>query len=152
MTLPADRVPPRVVRLLIPSNNDGRLLALLTALLFAATWPFLGGFTALTVLAAGATSVLIRRWMTRHPSQLPTPNGRSRNPEINFSAIPVGGDAGGLILVCGCVAIILVGVPTLRAPMLVATVLAATRALLLIAWRRRHPVWTSRTTWLRNGV
>jgi len=153
MTLKADQVPSRIARFLSPSNNDGRLLALLTTLLLGASWPLFGGFTALALAAGAATSVLIRWWFNQHPSDLPTPNGRSRrSPEINFSLIPVGGDAGGLILVCGCLAIVLLGVPTLRAPMLVATICAAVRAGLLILWRRQHPLWTPSRTWLRNAV
>ena len=61
-----------------------------------------------------------------------------RLPEINMSAIRVGGNLGGLIFAAGAVAILLIGVPGLRLfiglSLLLATLLAATT----IVWRRTH--------------
>ena len=144
---------PRVPRSLMPASNDGRLIAILTALLVAATWPFFHGFSVLAGAAGLLTSAAIRWWFNRHPSELATPNGMRRRPEINFSAIPIGGDAGGLILVCGCLAICLLGIPSLRVFMAGSIAFAATMAALLIGWRKHHEIWsrTGTSLRLRNG-
>jgi hypothetical protein len=144
----------KVRRSLMPTSNDGRLLSLLTVLLLAATWPFFDAFTASAIAAGLIASVALRWWFNRHPSLLPTPDGKvRRGPDLNMSAISVGGDAAGLILVCGCLAIFLLGLPSLRAFVATSIVFAATMAGILIMWRKSHEVWTRSSTSLRlrNG-
>ena len=63
-------------------------------------------------------------------------NGRL--PEINMSAIGVGGNLGGLIFAAGAVAILLIGVPGLRGFVTVSLALAAVLAVAMIGWRRTH--------------
>jgi hypothetical protein len=62
----------------------------------------------------------------------------NRLPEINMSAIRVGGNLGGLIFAAGAVAILLIGVPGLRWFIGLSLALAVVLAVAVIAWRRVH--------------
>jgi len=62
----------------------------------------------------------------------------TRLPEINMSAIRVGGNLGGLVFAAGAVAILLIGVPGLRWFIGLSLGLAAVLAVAVIAWRRTH--------------
>ena len=59
-------------------------------------------------------------------------------PEINMSAIRVGGNLGGLIFAAGAVAILLIGVPGLRWFIGLSLAMAVGLAVTLFAWRRTH--------------
>jgi disulfide bond formation protein DsbB len=118
---------------------DGALLILLAALLLHALWPFFGTFIAGAVAAGLILSVYMRRWHDRHPATHPRPITDSRRPEINFSALPIGGDPAGLLVTGGCVALVLVGLPPLRWYFAASMVCAVAAAAALIAWRRRQP-------------
>jgi hypothetical protein len=63
---------------------------------------------------------------------------RTRLPEINMSAIRVGGNLGGLIFAAGAVAILLIGVPGLRWFVGLSLALATVLAVGVIIWRRTH--------------
>ena len=63
---------------------------------------------------------------------------KSRLPEINMSAIRVGGNLGGLVFAAGAVAILLVGVPGLRWFIGLSLALASLMAVAVIGWRRTH--------------
>ena len=63
---------------------------------------------------------------------------KGRLPEINMSAIRVGGNLGGLIFAAGAVAILLVGIPGLRWFIGLSLALASVLAVSVIAWRRTH--------------
>ena len=63
---------------------------------------------------------------------------RSRLPEINMSAIRVGGNLGGLIFAAGAVVILLVGIPGLRWFIGLSLLLACGLAAAVIVWRRSH--------------
>jgi hypothetical protein len=63
---------------------------------------------------------------------------RGRLPEINMSAIRVGGNLGGLIFAAGAVVILLLGVPALRWFVGLSLAIAVALAAATIAWRRTH--------------
>ena len=63
---------------------------------------------------------------------------KGRLPEINMSAIRVGGNLGGLIFAAGAVAILLIGVPGLRWFIGLSLALAVVLAAVTVAWRRTH--------------
>jgi hypothetical protein len=63
---------------------------------------------------------------------------KGRLPEINMSAIRVGGNLGGLIFAAGAVAILLIGVPGLRWFVGVSLAAALVLAAATIVWRRTH--------------
>ncbi len=122
------------------SRPDGVLLVLLAALLLRAMWPFFGGFIIGTLAFGLLLSIVMRRWHDRHPATAYV-SGRapSKFPEINFSALPIGGDLGGLLVTAGCVALLLVGLPALRWYFAAAMICAVGGAMALVAWRRIHP-------------
>lgn len=92
-----------------------------------------------TVLAGGAiVAVAIHAWYSRHPSLVATANGE-RRPEINFSAIPVGGNIGGLIFVAGSMAILVSGLPGWRWFFAAAVLGGALTAALVYIWHSARP-------------
>ena len=120
----------------VPRRDAGLLLAL-TVILLVSTWPFFGGFTAISLAAGLWTAVGLRWWYTRHPTTV----GRTstdRSPEINISKIRVGGDLGGLVFVAGCIAIVIVSLPPLRWFALVSLALACVWAVVMVSWRKAH--------------
>ncbi len=117
---------------------DGAMLILLAALLLHALWPFFGTFIAGTLAAGLPLSIVLRRWHDDHPARVCS-RADSRRPEINISAVPIGGDLGGLLVTLGCVALVLVGLPPLRWYFASAMVCAVAAATVLVAWRRAHP-------------
>ena len=120
------------------ARPDGALLILLAALLLCAMWPFFGSFIAGTLVLGLLLGIVMRRWHDAHPASGYSP-ADSKRPEINFSAIPIGGDLGGLLVTGGCVALVLVGLPPLRWYFASAMICAVAAAATLIAWRRTHP-------------
>jgi hypothetical protein len=63
---------------------------------------------------------------------------KPRLPEINMSAIRVGGNLDGFVFAAGAVAILLLGVPALRWFVGASLALAVAVAAVTIAWRRTH--------------
>ena len=110
------------------------------------------GIWAATVAVGGTCfAVAIHRWNSRHPlavaipAALMTPRGPHLLrphlfPEINMSAIPVGGDVGGMLFVLGSMLVVLTGLPIVRLFLLVAVVLGGLCAWALVAWHARHPL------------
>lgn len=97
----------------LPARRNGVGIWLVLAALLGFTSPALTPWTATVLLGGTIVAVAIHAWYSRHPSLLPSPNGE-RRPEINFSAIPVGGNIGGLIFVAGSMAILVSGLPMWR--------------------------------------
>lgn len=127
------------------------LLTLLAVALFAAIWSMFGWF----VLAAAAGGVImaiaLRRWNTRHPSEL-APTSRKPNAEINLSSIPVAGDIAGLLFVIGAIITVLLGLPDIRWFVLASVVVGAVLAGGLFAWRSsRSTALTPANSILRRG-
>lgn len=92
-------------------SEDRPFVMLLTAFFVAALLiPMLFGWTATAVASGLLLAAGLRRWHNRHPARLADPSAWLR-ADINFAAIPVGGNAGGLICMIGCAVILLVGVP-----------------------------------------
>jgi len=105
-----------------------------------ALWPFLGGFIGAAIIAGVVSSVGLRRWYDRHPSiRYASSPLEARRPEINLSAVPIGGDFGGLLVMAGCVVLVLMGLPSLGWYFARSMLCAAGVAAALIFWRRAHP-------------
>lgn len=119
------------------SRRDAHLLIGLTVILLVSTWPFFGGFTTISLVAGTWFGMALRWWHERHPLALHRPS-RERPPEINMSAIHVGGDAGGLVFAAGCIAIMVVSLPPLRWFVMVSLILGCAMAASVIVWRRAH--------------
>jgi hypothetical protein len=105
--------------------------------LFAAIWSMFGWFVLAAVGGGVIMAVVLRRWNTRHPSELaPTP--RTPGAEINLSSIPVAGDIGGLLFVIGAIVTVLLGLPDIRWFVLGSVVVGAVLAGGLFMWRSSH--------------
>jgi hypothetical protein len=89
---------------------DERVFLLLAVAYLAALWALFGSITIAAIACGVVLATALRWWHTRHPVKLVD---RSSAPmaDINFASIPVGGDAGGLICMIGCAAILVQGVP-----------------------------------------
>ena len=109
------------------------LVAFFVAALFAPM--MVSGWTISAIAGGILLAGGLRLWHNRHPARLADSSGWL-SAEINFSAIPVGGNAGGLICMLGCAVILLAGLPgfvwflaaALTAAVLLASVLAMRHA------------------------
>jgi hypothetical protein len=125
-----------------PHSGDVPLI-LLTVLLLVAAWPFFSEFALLSVLAATLLSVAVRIYHHHHPTHVVERRTIDRRlPQLNVSAIHIGGDAGGLIFTVGSLAIIILSVPTLRWFVIGSVACAAAIAAAVVAWRKTHPIWS----------
>jgi hypothetical protein len=115
--------------------NGAALLSLVAALLVA-TWPFFAAFTVATLAAGLVFGLVTRSWNWHHPSTVALPD-RLLHSEINVSAIPIRGDAGGLLFAVASVAVLL-GLPQLRWFLTGSLLCAAVVAFALITWRRQQ--------------
>ena len=121
--------------------SGGSSLALLAPLLFAAVWPIFGLFTVGAVLAGMALAVGLRVWNSQHPTAVAcTRRVSARDPEINLSSIPVGGNIGGFFFVLASSLTILLGLPEWRGFVLASVVGGTALAACLFAWHRAHMV------------
>jgi hypothetical protein len=129
-------------------RSGGNLLIVLGIALLVAIAPMFGWF-AFAVIAVGSViavglrkwndSIVLRRWNTRHPSELaPIDPTASPRAEINLSSIPVAGDIGGLMFVVGTFVIVLLGLPSVRWFVLGSMVIGGVLAASLFAWRSSH--------------
>lgn len=96
-----------------------------------------GGWTLLPALGGSIFAVIIHAWHRRHPTRLPS-RDTTRRPEINMSAIPVGGDVGGLLFVIGSIVVVVAGLPMLGWFLLGAVVTGTVVAWWLTRWHARH--------------
>jgi hypothetical protein len=120
-------------------GRGGGSLALLAVLLFAAMWPIFGVFVVGAILAGLALAVGLRVWNSQHPAAVAcTRRIYGKDPEINISSVPVGGNIGGFFFVLSSSLTILLGLPELRGFVLGAMVGGALLAWGLFAWRRSH--------------
>jgi hypothetical protein len=110
------------------------LLTVLIVTLFAAIWSMFGWFVLAAVGGGVIMAIALRRWNTRHPSQL-APRAPTPGAEINLSSIPVAGDIGGLLFVIGAIVTVLLGLPDIRWFVLGSVVVGAVLAGGLFAWR-----------------
>ena len=86
-----------------------------------------------------ALAVGLHAWNSRHPTAVAcTRRIYSKDPEINISSVPVGGNIGGLFFVAASSLTILLGLPELRGFVLGAMIGGALLAWGLFAWRRSH--------------
>jgi hypothetical protein len=117
--------------------NGGFLIVYLVPLLLAALWPTFGPFTSGAVVAGLAFSVIVRKWNDRHPVTLAKRRSTDKDPEINLSGIPVGGDVGGFLFVVAAV-LMMLGLPSLRTFVVGAMLAAVFLAYALHTWRQNH--------------
>lgn len=99
----------------------------------AGVWALVLAMTGHAVIA-----VAVHYWQGRHPSHVAVPY-RAQRPEINISAIRIGGDFAGVLYVVGSIMSGMIGLPMTR--WFVLGVLTAGLALAwgLFRWRASHP-------------
>ena len=112
---------------------DERVLTIMFVPYAAGAWIFLREL-AWAALAGGVLlGAGLRWWHNRHPVRIATPVTWLAS-DINFSSIPVGGDAGGLIRMIGCAAILVVGMPGFVWFLVATLASGALLARVLFAW------------------
>jgi hypothetical protein len=120
-------------------GRGGSSLALLALLLFAAMWPIFRVFVAGAMVAGLALAVCLRAWNNLHPTAVArTRQIYGKDPEINLSAIPVGGNIGGFFFVLASSLTVLLGLPELRWFVFGAVVGGVALAWGLFAWHGAH--------------
>ena len=126
MLLTPDRPSPAAL-----ARHDSVFVLVLTMALVLATSTFFGPFALAAMVMGVLLSIVLHRW-TADPS-----GGfavTDRLTPINFAAVHVGADAGGLIFVLGSVAILGLGLPALRWFLIASVVVAGAVAIMRIAW------------------
>jgi hypothetical protein len=102
--------------------------------------PALGGSATIIAGASTLVAILLHRWYVRHPSEMPTPNGKKMwSPQINFSSTDVAGNAGGLIFAVGSVFVVVIGVPSVIWFLVAGTAAGCIVAWALVVWHTKHP-------------
>jgi hypothetical protein len=110
------------------------LVLAMTLLLAAAT--FFSAFALPALLVGLLFSVILHRWVG-DPGGFVETSDKLRLVPMNFSEVHVGADAGGLIFVLGSVAILALGIPTLRWFLIGSVILSGIVAGARVAWNRR---------------
>ena len=117
------------------TRHDSVFLLVLAMTLLLATSTFFGPFGISAMLAGALLSVTLHRWTADPSSGFAVTD---RLTPINFASVHVGGDAGGLIFVLGSVAILGLGLPTLRWFLIASVIVAVAVAAGRIAWISAH--------------
>jgi hypothetical protein len=103
-----------------PANGGAAVLLLLVAILFASLWTLFGVVSVTILVTALCAGAALRRWHDRHPATEYTAGDYRREttvlrPQINISAIPVGGDVGGMLFASAALLAFIIGLPAMRA-------------------------------------
>lgn len=117
------------------TRHDSVFLLVLALTLLLATSTFFGPFGLAAILAGALLSVALHRWTADSSSGFAVTD---RLTPINFASVHVGGDAGGLIFVLGSIAILGLGLPTLRWFLIASVIVAVAVAAGRIAWTSAH--------------
>jgi hypothetical protein len=120
------------------TRHDSVFVLVLVMTLLLATAAFFGPF-ALPALAVGLLlSVVLHRWAG--DADVGDVSGEQiRLVPINIARVHVGGDTGGLIFVLGSIAILALGLPTLRWFLIGSVIVATVTATARITWAAAHP-------------
>ena len=139
LTMPGAGAGAPLTALLLGRHSAGSLLLLVPVLYLGLSWLF-AGFVAGSIVAGILMSFAIGSWNRRHPSVVARARRDTnlKDPEINISAVPVGGDIGGFFFVVASSAVALLGVPGLRIFVIGAAVAGLAVAYARVAWMRAH--------------
>jgi len=117
-------------------RNDTVFVLVLTLTLVLATSTFFASFTLAAIVAGTLLSILLHHHVMLGDDDSGIPATPERLAGINIAAVRVGGDAGGLIFVVGSLAIVMLGLPSVRWFLLASVAAAAALAATRIAWTR----------------
>ena len=126
------------------ANEAGAVLLLLVSLLFAALWTLFDLVSVAMLLMALSAGVALRAWHDRHPATEYVPDRPVTPPQINISAIAVGGDIGGALFVGAAVLTFIMGLPAMRVFAMAAIVGGVVAAVALMYRRLALPSDVSR--------
>ena len=120
-------------------NGGGAVLLLLVGLLFASLWTLFGLVSLASLLMALCVGAVLRVWHDRHPA---TEYRRDRDdrfvlPQINISAVPVGGDVGGVLFVAAALLAFIIGLPVMRTFAVASLLCSLISAAVLVFWHRK---------------
>ena len=117
------------------TRHDSVFALVLTMALVLATATFFGPFAIAAMLMGLVLAVVLHRWAGD-----PSHGFAATDPltPINIASVHIGGDAGGLIFVLGSVAILGLGIPTLRWFLVASVIVAGAVATGRIAWMSGH--------------
>jgi len=125
-------------------NGGGAVLLLLVGLLFASLWTLFDLVSLATLLMALCVGAALRAWHDRHPATAYTRrDDRFVLPQINISAVPVGGDVGGVLFVGAALLAFIIGLPAMRTFAVASMTCSLIAAAALVFWHRESkPVVT----------
>ena len=120
-------------------NGGGAVLLLLVGLLFASLWTLFDLVSLASLVMAVCAGTALRVWHDHHPS---TEYSRRRDdgfalPQINISAVPVGGDVGGVMFVGAALLTFIIGLPAMRAFAVASVFCSLVSAAVLVYCRRK---------------
>lgn len=119
-------------------NGGGAVLLLLVGLLFASLWTLFDLVSLATLLMALGVGAALRVWHDRHPATEYTTRRDDGFvlPQINISAVPVGGDVGGVLFVGAALLTFIIGLPAMRTFAVASMLCSLLSAAALVFWRR----------------
>lgn len=118
------------------TRSDSVFVLLLTLSLVLAASSFFTPFALAALLAGVPLSVALHRHADFGAGA--GDSSPDRLAGINIASIHVGGDVGGLIFVLGSIAIVMLGLPSVRWFLIASIVAATVMAIARISWRERR--------------
>jgi hypothetical protein len=139
LTMPGAGAGAPLTAVLLGRHSAGSLLLLVPVLYAALAWMFLGFVTG-SIAAGVLLSFALASWNRRHPTEVACTRRQTsgKDPEINISSVPVGGDIGGFFFVAASSAVALLGVPGLRVFVIAAVLVGLFVAWARVAWMKAH--------------
>ena len=120
------------------TRSDSVFVLVLTLALVLAASSFFTAFALAALVVGVLLSVVLHHYAVLDPNDQGTPASPDRLAGINIAAVRVGGDAGGLIFVVGSLAIVMLGLPSVRWFLVASLGAAAVLAFARISWRDRR--------------
>ena len=119
-------------------NGGGAVLLLLVGLLFASLWTLFDLASLASLLMALCVGAALRIWHNRHPAtEYSRRDERFTLPQINISAVPVGGDVGGVMFVGAALLTFIIGLPAMRTFAVASELCSLISAAVLVYCRRK---------------
>ena len=121
-------------------TSPGVSIAVMMVVVYALTPASLRPWMLVTIVGGSIFAIVLHGWYRRHPTLIVTPEHETvRRPEINLSAIPVGGNMGGLMFMVGSMVILLAGLPEWRWYFISGVLGGILTAAAVLLWHQTHP-------------
>lgn len=111
------------------------------AFLVVFMWQMLNWSIVVATISGLLLALGLRRWNDRHPTTLAIPPSIDDDSrlQINIALVPVAANVGGLMFMCGSIAILTAGLPLVRGFLIIALAGGVVMAYGLSAWHSAHP-------------